>query len=89
MSDNGHQKDYTHKPLPKKFVYTGLAIFIVGLIWVGAAFLVDPLRAKFNYLISMAFMASIVVGSLFLVAIEYIAGADWSTPLRRIPEFRE
>ncbi len=30
---------------------------------------------------------SIGLGSLFLVALEYIAGADWSTPLRRIPEF--
>ncbi|QQS38279.1 MAG: quinol:cytochrome C oxidoreductase [Ignavibacteriales bacterium] len=31
-------------------------------------------------------LMSIGVGSLFLVALEYVAGADWSTPIRRIPE---
>lgn len=87
MSDNGHQQEYRHQPMPKKFIYTGLFIFFAGVVWVGAAFMVDPLRAKFNYLITMAFMASLVVGSLFLVALEYLVGADWSTPLRRIPEF--
>jgi len=30
---------------------------------------------------------SIAVGSLFLVALEYISGAEWSTPIRRVPEF--
>ncbi|RJP62501.1 MAG: quinol:cytochrome C oxidoreductase [Ignavibacteriales bacterium] len=33
------------------------------------------------------FLMSIGVGSLFLVALEYIGGATWSTPYRRISEF--
>ena len=32
-------------------------------------------------------IVSIGLGSLFLIGLEYIAGADWSTPIRRIPEF--
>ncbi|MBK7629637.1 MAG: quinol:cytochrome C oxidoreductase [Ignavibacteriales bacterium] len=32
-------------------------------------------------------IVSIGLGSLFLIALEYIAGADWSTPFRRIIEF--
>lgn len=87
MSDNGKQLEYQHQALPHKFVITGIVIFVAGLIWMLAAFLVDPLRAKYNYLIMLAFTGSIVAGSLFLIAIEYIGGADWSTPLRRIPEF--
>ncbi|MBZ0200253.1 MAG: quinol:cytochrome C oxidoreductase [Ignavibacteriaceae bacterium] len=33
------------------------------------------------------FIMSIAVGSLFLIALEYVAGADWSVPLRRLVEF--
>ena len=32
-------------------------------------------------------MISIGVGALFLIALEYIVGADWSVPIRRIVEF--
>jgi len=33
------------------------------------------------------FITSIAVGSIFLVALEYIAGAVWSVPMRRVNEF--
>ena len=33
------------------------------------------------------FLVSIGLGSLFLVGIEYLGGAVWSTPFRRITEF--
>jgi hypothetical protein len=33
------------------------------------------------------FLISLGVGSLFLVSLEYLAGAVWSTPFRRISEF--
>ena len=35
----------------------------------------------------LMFLSSIGVGSIFLVAIEYLGGAVWSTPFRRISEF--
>ena len=33
------------------------------------------------------FLTSIAVGALFLIALEYIAGAVWSVPMRRVNEF--
>ncbi len=33
------------------------------------------------------FLISIGVGALFLVALEYVAGAVWTVPIRRIVEF--
>jgi hypothetical protein len=86
MSEN-KSLTYEHAPIPGRFVYVGLLLFVLGLAWVAVAFLTDPVRAEFNYLIMMAFTASLTVGSLFLVAMEYLIGSDWSVPLRRIPEF--
>ncbi|MDO8548686.1 MAG: quinol:cytochrome C oxidoreductase [Ignavibacteria bacterium] len=49
--------------------------------------MIEPVRASFSYLIAFMFLLSIGIGSLFLVALEYLTGADWSTPFRRISEF--
>jgi ABC-type uncharacterized transport system permease subunit len=87
MSANEKINEYQHKPLPQKVTLIGLVILIIGILWSGAAFFTNPLRAEFNYLIAFTFLVSIALGSLFWVAIEYIAGADWSTPVRRVPEF--
>jgi len=87
MSANEKLVEYQHKALPARVIQIGLLLFIVGAVWSAAAFFADPLRAKFNYLVAFTFLASMAVGSLFWIAIEYIAGADWSTPIRRIPEF--
>jgi preprotein translocase subunit YajC len=35
----------------------------------------------------MMFFASISIGALILVGLEYLAGAVWSTPMRRVSEF--
>ena len=87
MSANEKLVEYQHKALPARVIQIGLLLFIVGAVWSAAAFFADPLRAKFNYLVAFTFLASMAVGSLFWIAIEYIAGADWSTPIRRVPEF--
>jgi hypothetical protein len=50
------------------------------------AYFTDPTRSAFNNIILLMFLTSIGLGSLFLVAIEYLAGAVWSTPFRRIAE---
>lgn len=84
-----HQTDfhYTHKELPSGLKKFGSIIFIIGLVLSLLAFYVDKERAIFNYLILYSMLISIGLGSLFLIALEYVAGADWSTPFRRIPEF--
>ncbi|MCK5086183.1 MAG: quinol:cytochrome C oxidoreductase, partial [Melioribacteraceae bacterium] len=44
-------------------------------------------RSAFNNIILLEFLTSVGLGALFLVALEYIAGAVWSTPFRRIFEY--
>ncbi len=87
MSSADTKIEYSKKELPSGFGKAGVALFAVGLVLVILAFLIDPVRSSFNNLIMLMFLSSIGVGSLFLVAIEYLGGAVWSTPFRRIPEF--
>ncbi|MBI5475442.1 MAG: quinol:cytochrome C oxidoreductase [Ignavibacteriales bacterium] len=48
---------------------------------------VNPREAAFNNIVGFLFITSIAVGSIFLIALEYIAGAVWSVPMRRVNEF--
>jgi preprotein translocase subunit YajC len=78
---------YTKKDLPLDLRNLGFTLLVGGIILGIIAFFLDETRAIFNYLLSFVFIVSIVVGCLFLVALEYVAGADWSTPIRRVSEF--
>ncbi|PKL81910.1 MAG: quinol:cytochrome C oxidoreductase [Ignavibacteriae bacterium HGW-Ignavibacteriae-3] len=49
--------------------------------------MVNPDRSAYNNIIAFTFLTSIAVGSLFFVAIEFLSGAVWSTPFRRVGEF--
>ncbi|MGE5679765.1 MAG: quinol:cytochrome C oxidoreductase [Bacillota bacterium] len=85
-----YSKDYlsgNSKKLPKQLNLIGWAMLVVGLIAIAASFFVDRTRSSFNLLILLMFLLSIGLGSLFLVALEYVAGAVWSTPVRRVSEF--
>lgn len=79
--------EYQKKDLPKNMSKLGWALLLIGIIGGVAAFYVDNTRAAFNYLIAYMFIMSIGVGSLFLIALEYVTGADWSVPFRRLMEF--
>ncbi|MCF8260220.1 MAG: quinol:cytochrome C oxidoreductase [Melioribacteraceae bacterium] len=63
------------------------ALIAIGLIGVILAYLFDTTRASFNGLVMLMFVTSIGAGSVFLIAIEYLGGAVWSTPFRRVSEF--
>jgi|WetSurSiteA1Bulk_404760.scaffolds.fasta_scaffold11594_2 hypothetical protein len=84
-----HTNDFTYqrKDLPSSISKIGMTLLAVGVILGVAAFFVDHSRAVYNYLIAFAFMISVGVGALFLIALEYIVGADWSVPIRRVVEF--
>ena len=79
--------NYQKKELPSGLFKIGILLFIVGGILSLVGFFVDLERAVFSYLVTYMMIVSIGLGSLFLVALEYVAGADWSTPIRRIPEY--
>jgi hypothetical protein len=78
---------YRKKELPSFIGKTGIVLLIIGVVLGIISYTVEPLRAAFSYLTSYMYLVSIGIGSLFLVALEYAAGAVWSTPFRRIVEF--
>jgi len=84
---HNNELTYQRKDLPSSVSKIGMALLGIGLILGVAAFFVDHSRAVYNYLIAFTFMISIGVGALFLIALEYIVGADWSVPIRRVVEF--
>ncbi len=79
--------NYVKKDLPVRLKSIGMTLLVLfgGLGLIG--FLINPARASYSYLTTFLFLVSVGVGSLFLVALEYVAGADWSTPFRRVSEF--
>ncbi|MGA7720700.1 MAG: quinol:cytochrome C oxidoreductase [Ignavibacteriaceae bacterium] len=78
---------YIKKELPKNLGKLGIILLVAGIILSVIAYLTDPARAAFSYLTAFVFLISIGLGSLFLVSLEYAAGAVWSVPFRRISEF--
>ena len=78
--------DYIKKQLPDSLIRTGGILLGLGIVILIAAFIFTPQRAFFDYLWIYLFILSIGVGSLALVALEYLVGATWSTPFRRITE---
>lgn len=79
--------NYSRKEIPSKINTIGLILLGLGLAASVLAFFVDSTRSTYNLLINFMFIISIGLGSLFLVALEYVAGAVWSTPFRRVSEF--
>jgi hypothetical protein len=79
--------EYQRKDLPEKVIKTGWILVAAGLVLVIVSYLVNTERSAFNNLLGFMFMLSIGVGSIILIALEYLAGAVWSTPMRRVSEF--
>jgi hypothetical protein len=75
------------KELPANIVKLGWALTVIGLVLVVLSYVTDAQRAGFNNIIGFTFLASVAVGAVFFIALEYIAGAVWSTPFRRVLEF--
>lgn len=84
---SSEEMTYQKKELPSSISKIGMVLLVIGIILGVIAFFSDHTRASFNYLVSYTFMISIGLGSLFLVALEYAAGAVWSVPIRRVVEF--
>jgi hypothetical protein len=60
---------------------------VVGFIGVMATIVISGWeRFWINWILWFIFFLTIGLGCLFIVALEYVVGARWSIPLRRIPE---
>jgi len=79
--------EYQSKVLSNKVTKLGWLFLGLGALLIILTFVLDKDRGMFNYLVMYMFILSIGLGSLALVALEYLAGAVWSTPFRRVSEF--
>lgn len=87
MSEHATKIVYERKNLPGKLNMLGYLLLGVGLILAILAFNFDYARASVNSIIMFMFVMSIGLGSVFFIAVEYLVGAVWSVPFRRIVEF--
>lgn len=86
MSSTENIIEYNKKELPPIFGKFGFGLFGIGLVLSVLAYLSEPTRSAYNNIVLLEFLSSVGIGSLFLIALEYIVGAVWSTPFRRIFE---
>ncbi len=81
------QVPYQRKDLPASVTAFGAGATAAGAAIVALTFMFDHSRGLYNNIIGLSVLASVAVGALFYVALEYLAGAVWSTPFRRVMEF--
>jgi hypothetical protein len=87
MSTTVTTVDGSRKPLPDRVVRLGWGLLLLGLAVFAAGYGIDARRAAFDNVVLYLFVASLAVGAIFLVALEYIGGAVWSVLMRRVSEF--
>lgn len=85
MADNNFS--YTKINVSEKVTKIGLTLLVIGVVLGVISYIVDPARASYSYLLAYMFLLTVGIGSMFLVALEYAAGAVWSIFFRRISEF--
>ncbi|MFZ6032523.1 MAG: quinol:cytochrome C oxidoreductase [Melioribacter sp.] len=78
---------YQKKNIPAKVTNAGYILLIAGIVLSVFGYMTDLERSAFNNIILLTFIISVGVGALFLIGSEYLSGAVWSVPFRRIVEF--
>ncbi|OGQ04038.1 MAG: hypothetical protein A3F82_06780 [Deltaproteobacteria bacterium RIFCSPLOWO2_12_FULL_44_12] len=90
--EHKHYTNINQIPKPPAFTMSrGLHFIYLGLVIIGIeAFLIalrsDPDRAWHNFLLNYFYWLCLSLSGLFFVALQYVTGSMWSTPLRRVPE---
>lgn len=79
--------DTINKPISDKVSKLGYLLAGVGLLIIVVSYLTDYKRGAFDYLWVYMFLTSVGLGGLLLTALEYLVGATWSVPFRRVCEF--
>ena len=75
------------KNLPPSYLRWGWILLIVGLLLTVISSAINSKHASFGLIMTLTFVATVGIGSLFWVGIEYVSSAVWSTALRRPFEF--
>lgn len=79
--------DGLRRSLPEKTVRLGWLLLLGGLALIVAGYMIDPVRSAFMHNVTFLYLTSLAAGGLFLVALEYVTGAVWSVPMRRVSEY--
>jgi hypothetical protein len=87
MSHSTISLDGLRRSLPEKTVRLGWLLLLGGLAFIVAGYMIDPVRSAFMHNVLFLYLTSLAAGGLFLVALEYVTGAVWSVPMRRISEY--
>ena len=87
MIDQRSSTESLKKPLPAIIGNVGWGFLLFGVVCYALGYMVDARLAAFVHVVNFLFLTSVGIGALFLVALEYIAGAVWSVPMRRVNEF--
>jgi len=72
--------------MPKALALLLLAFTAVGLIAFVVGLKQDAHRAWASFLVGHFFFFSLALGGLFFAAIQWVSGAMWSAPIRRVAE---
>ena len=75
------------KGLPSSYSSLGWSLLISGIVLTTVSFAIGSEHASFGLIMTLTYVASIGLGSLFWVGVEYVSSAVWSTALRRPFEF--
>lgn len=79
--------DGLRRSLPEKTVRLGWLLLLGGLALIVAGYMIDPVRSAFMHNVTFLYLTSLAAGGVFLVALEYVTGAVWSVPMRRVSEY--
>lgn len=75
------------KGLPSSYSSLGWSLLVTGIVLTIVSFAIGSRHASFGLIMTLTYVASIGLGSLFWVGVEYVSSAVWSTALRRPFEF--
>jgi hypothetical protein len=64
----------------------GWAALAAGILILAAGYATDLRHAVVDNIIAFLMLLSVGLGAMFLIAIEYLTGAVWSVPMRRVTE---
>jgi hypothetical protein len=86
MNDSTLSAAFVNKPIPTVLEKRGIYLALAGFLIAGIGFLIEPHRSLFMYLVLFMYLISLGLGPLFIITLEYLAGAVWSVPIRRVAE---
>ncbi|MFZ3231067.1 MAG: molybdopterin oxidoreductase [Pseudobdellovibrio sp.] len=85
-NNHSHELKLTKFEAPHGLKTASFAFIFIGLITFVLGFIKNPERLWASYLTAFFYFASLALGAMFFVALNYVAKAGWSASIRRFAE---